>query len=435
MQAAVGNDADVRKLVHAAERAASSNQPGEFQRLYSQAQALAPEHPLVLNLTGVQELQRGNVAEARRLFERALETEHANPALWINLATSLRGLSLRDEEMKALERALAIDPRHVLALLQKGSLLELQGKRRAAAKVYQNVLQTIPRGAQLPPKIAAAVQRAVAVVKENDAALAEFLHARLAGGRDSSSPALGGGERFGIAIDTFLGRAPVHAQRPTFLYFPRLPAPEFFSRGEFPWLARLEAATADIRRELQRVLTEDSARLEPYIAYPEGVPLDQWKELNHSHRWSAFYLWRDGAPVTANLARCPKTAQALAQAPLMEIPGYAPTAFFSILDAGAKIPPHTGVTNTRVTCHLPLLVPPGCGFRVGWETREWREGEAWVFDDTYEHAAWNDSEVPRGILIFDAWNPYLTPAEREQVAAAVVAIREFYRGEVTVGKE
>jgi aspartyl/asparaginyl beta-hydroxylase (cupin superfamily) len=135
-------------------------------------------------------------------------------------------------------------------------------------------------------------------------------------------------------------------------------------------------------------------------------------------------------PVTENLARCPRTAQALAQLPRLEIPGYAPTAFFSILDAKARIPPHTGVTNTRAICHLPLVVPPGCGFRVGWETREWREGEAWVFDDTYEHAAWNDSDVPRGILIFDLWNPYLTPAEREQVSAAVVAIRDFYRGQV-----
>jgi aspartyl/asparaginyl beta-hydroxylase (cupin superfamily)/Tfp pilus assembly protein PilF len=434
MQTAVDKDADVRKLVLAAERAAGANRPDEFQRLYSQAQALAPEHPLVLNLAGVQELQRGNPAGARRLFERALEGETANPALWINLATSLRRLSLPEEEMRALERALAIDPRHVLALLQKGSLLEVQGKRRAAARVYQNVLQAMPRGVQLAPQVAAAVQRARAAVKENDAALAEFLTSRLErGGEGSVAPR--SGDRMQIALDTFLGRAPVHTQRPTFFYFPRLPAPEFFPRADFPWLTALEAATADIRNEFQRVVAEDSSRLEPYIAYPEGVPLDQWRELNHSRRWSACYLWRDGVPVTANLARCPRTAQALAQLPMMEITGYAPTAFFSILDARTKIPPHTGVTNTRVICHLPLVVPPGCGFRVGWETREWRAGEAWVFDDTYEHAAWNDSEVPRGILIFDVWNPYLSPTEREQVASAVTAIREYYRGEAVVGKE
>ena len=88
---------------------------------------------------------------------------------------------------------------------------------------------------------------------------------------------------------------------------------------------------------------------------------------------------------------------------------------FSILKPRTRIPPHTGTSNTRVTVHLPLIVPPGCRFRVGADTREWREGEAWAFDDTIEHEAWNDSDQPRAILIIDAWNPLLTEAEREVV--------------------
>lgn len=96
---------------------------------------------------------------------------------------------------------------------------------------------------------------------------------------------------------------------------------------------------------------------------------------------------------------------------------------FSILDAGTRIPPHTGVTNTRTTVHLPLVVPEGCGFRVGGEVRSWKVGEAWAFDDTIEHEAWNDSDRPRAILIVDAWNPLLTEAEREVVRAACSAMR------------
>ena len=164
------------------------------------------------------------------------------------------------------------------------------------------------------------------------------------------------------------------------------------------------------------MFAEDAASLEPYVAYPQGVPLDQWAELNHSRRWSVFYLWRDGKPVADHLRRCPRTAQLLAQLPLLDIAGYAPTVFFSILDAKSHIPAHTGVTNTRVIVHLPLIVPPACRFRVGSTTREWRPGEAWVFDDTIEHEAWNDSDVPRAILIFDVWNPYLTAAERDLVS-------------------
>ena len=113
---------------------------------------------------------------------------------------------------------------------------------------------------------------------------------------------------------------------------------------------------------------------------------------------------------------------------MADVAGHAPTAFFSILKPKTRIPPHTGVSNTRLVVHLPLFVPPGCGFRVGSETREWRPGSAWVFDDTIEHEAWNDSDQPRAILIFDIWNPYLSAAERAIVREATCAVGEFHRG-------
>jgi aspartyl/asparaginyl beta-hydroxylase (cupin superfamily) len=133
--------------------------------------------------------------------------------------------------------------------------------------------------------------------------------------------------------------------------------------------------------------------------------------------------------VPEHLARCPKTAAALRRLPLADLPGYAPTAFFSILDARTQIPAHTGVTNTRLIVHLPLVIPGACRFRVGSETREWRGGEAWVFDDTIEHEAWNDSDVPRAILIFDIWHPELSAAERDLVRTAVPGIRDYYGDE------
>jgi aspartyl/asparaginyl beta-hydroxylase (cupin superfamily) len=127
------------------------------------------------------------------------------------------------------------------------------------------------------------------------------------------------------------------------------------------------------------------------------------------------------------LARCPRTAALLEAAPLADVPGQAPTAFFSMLQPRTRIPPHTGVTNARLVCHVPLVIPPGCGFRVGSETRQWVPGKAWVFDDTIEHEAWNDGDEPRYILIIDLWNPYLTEAEREWVRTATAAITEHER--------
>jgi aspartyl/asparaginyl beta-hydroxylase (cupin superfamily) len=98
---------------------------------------------------------------------------------------------------------------------------------------------------------------------------------------------------------------------------------------------------------------------------------------------------------------------------------------FSVLQPRTRIPPHTGVANTRLVVHLPLIVPEGCGFRVGSETRAWREGEAWVFDDTIEHEAWNDSDRPRTILICDVWNPRLSGAERDAITSVMNAMDRF----------
>jgi aspartyl/asparaginyl beta-hydroxylase (cupin superfamily) len=111
---------------------------------------------------------------------------------------------------------------------------------------------------------------------------------------------------------------------------------------------------------------------------------------------------------------------------MAEQPGFAPTAMFSALEARTHIPAHTGSTNVRLLCHLPLILPGPARFRVGGETREWKMGQAWVFDDTIEHEAWNDADQLRVILIFDIWNPYLDEGEKALVTALLKARREFF---------
>jgi aspartyl/asparaginyl beta-hydroxylase (cupin superfamily) len=150
-----------------------------------------------------------------------------------------------------------------------------------------------------------------------------------------------------------------------------------------------------------------------------GTPQSKWSGLDKSLDWGAFHLWKEGERVDANCARAPRTAAFVESLPLCRIEGRAPAVFFSILKAGSHIPPHTGVTNVRSIVHLPLIVPEECGFRVGGETREWRKAEAFVFDDTIEHEAWNRSDRDRAVLIIDTWNPHLSEHEREM-------IRRFY---------
>jgi aspartyl/asparaginyl beta-hydroxylase (cupin superfamily) len=372
-------------------------------------------------------LHAGDAPAARDILQRLVEAVPGQVTYWLSLAAVLRTLGGRDEELAALERALAIDPLHLVALLQKATVLDLMNKPRAAATVYGNALRTVAPGVRLPAPIEAHIAHARQRVADNAAQLAALLEERLSRvrtGADSDAK-----RRFDRSIDRVLGRNRVYMPEPTGMLFPFLANYEFFSRDAFPWLESLESATDDIRHELLAVLDADRAGITPYIAYDEGLPLNQWRELNHSPRWGAYFLWNEGRRDESHLARCPKTAAALAATPQVDIAGRGPTAFFSLLEARTHIPPHTGVTNSRLTVHLPLIVPPGCRFRVGGETREWRAGHAWVFDDTIEHEAWNDSDVPRAVLIFDVWNPQLTELERELVRAATLALIEYNESE------
>jgi aspartyl/asparaginyl beta-hydroxylase (cupin superfamily) len=265
------------------------------------------------------------------------------------------------------------------------------------------------------------------VVGQHTERYAAYLDQKLAQAQASLPPGLAGRWREAAAIMS--GRtAPYHSVSNQ-LYVPRLPAVPFFDRSDFPWVSALEAKTDVIRAEFETMLRSERNRFAPYIARKPGDPVNQWKELNHSERWSAFHLWRGGSPVAEHLDRCPETAKALAEIPLADIPGQCPNSMFSALAPHTHIPPHTGETNARIVAHLPLIVPDGCRYRVGFEERRWVIGEVLLFDDTIEHEAFNDSDELRVVLIFDVWNPLLTVAEREMVKAMTIAARDFGGGQ------
>ena len=422
--AAAADNATVQRMIEASRAAGAAGRSGEADQLLTRVAQLAPAHPAVLNELGLRMMERGDAARARELFQRATQADPGHPMLWSNLASSLHALRLLPEELDAVERALVLEPRHLPALLQKGALLEASGDSRNAARAYRNALATMPRGAPPPQAMAGMIEHARAVIAQDDAALAAAIEGRLARLREQH----GGGaqRRVERCIGLLTGARQRYESQPTFMYFPEIPAVEFFERSAFPWLEALEAAADEIRSELMSVLVSDREGLEPYVAFAEGTPLNQWKELNKSRRWSAYFLWNQSVPHPAHLARCPRTAEALRAVPQCEVAARAPTAYFSILEPRTRIPPHTGVTNTRAIVHLPLIVPTGCGFRVGSETREWVPGHAWVFDDTIEHEAWNDSDTPRAILILDVWNPFLSAAERELMRAASEVVATYY---------
>ncbi len=427
MGATAATESQIRVLIDAVDRADRAGNRGEAERALAQARAAAPDDPRVLNVAGMRALLGGDAGAARPLLERAATLDPGSPMLWVNLALAHRELSDEGAERDALERALTADPRYFPALLHKARLLERQGKRKQAAYMYHAFLCCVPPGVQHPQAVQSAMEHANEVLRENDAALETFLRPRV-----SEARARHAGEqleRFDACFDALIGKRRVFAPQPTFMLFPRLPAIEFLDRGDFRWLDAFEAAADEIRAEARAALAQAAEDFVPYISKPAGSPVDQWQELNNSKRWSTFFLLKNGARIAEHLARCPRTAALLEAAPLCEIPRHAPTAFFSVLAPKTRIPAHTGVTNTRFIVHMALVVPPSCSFRVGAETRAWREGRAWVFDDTFEHEGWNGSDEPRIVLIFDVWNSFLTAAERDLVAVVTQGVQEYSEGE------
>ena len=122
---------------------------------------------------------------------------------------------------------------------------------------------------------------------------------------------------------------------------------------------------------------------------------------------------------------CPKTAALLDQVPFPLVQNRSPAALFSILQPKTHIPAHTGAGNIRLLCHLPLILPGNCRFRVGSSVLEWKMGEAMVFDDSIEHEAWNDSDQRRAVMIFDIWHPLLSADERDYIRRSLTAMDAF----------
>jgi aspartate beta-hydroxylase len=367
-----------------------------------------------LNSQGMQALRAESFAEAERLFVAATAHDKAASALWRNVATARRAQDNDAGELQALNAAIDADRRDFMAWLRKAELHQRIGEEAEALAAWAGVLQLAAQAADLPPEIEAALKVGRDFVTLATSRVASAVDAEiqpLRGAMDETEQ-----RRSAAFVDLALGRRRAYVNQCEGLYYPFLPADEFFDRRHFEWMPGIEAATADIKRELEALLADPGDSLRPYVRMDKGLPDNKWSGLDQSLDWGACFLWEYGEPNRAVLDRCPKTAAALAALPSANIPRRSPSAFFSILKPKTRIPAHTGVTNTRTIVHLPLIVPPGCGFRVGGDTREWHEGQAFAFDDTIEHEAWNDSDKMRAVLIFDVWNPHLTPTEQAVIA-------------------
>lgn len=177
--------------------------------------------------------------------------------------------------------------------------------------------------------------------------------------------------------------------------------PAFFNAAEFDWIQPLEANWKTIRAELDEVM-KGHAELPNF----QDISEDQ-KRISQDDRWKTFFLYGYGYQEPQNCARCPQTTRLIEAVPGMK------TAFFSILSAGKHIPAHRGPYKGVMRYHLGLIVPEPrqqCRIRVGTEFALWEEGKSLLFDDTYEHEVWNDTEGTRVVLFLDVERPLRFPA-------------------------
>jgi aspartate beta-hydroxylase len=419
----VSNNGDA--LMRDAQAALRAGNPRLAQQLWQRIIATpgnTPAHAAALLGLAQLRYRAGALDEARALLDYLVASNGSDKQGWITLAIVC--MAQRDEagEAEAIRRALTLDPMDLLALILRAGLLTRQGKRHAAARAYGAVAAVAPPLAQLAPELRPAVEEALAWRDQYNAEFSSFLDAHL-------DPLLRelqgeGTGRFAESLDIMLGRKRRYDPQPALFHFHGLAPVAFFERRRFPWLDAFEAQTALIRDEFLAAQAADRG-FTPYMQYGADQPLQQWAELNNSPRWSAFHLVESGRVNAANAACCPRTMALLGAAPQPDQPGRTPVAMFSVLQPRTRIPPHCGVSNARLVTHLALVVPPGCGYRVGNDIRAWEEGKAWVFDDTIEHEAWNDSDLPRAILMFDIWHPDLTGPERALVTAMNAGMSAF----------
>lgn len=428
----MGNEAN-QQLVGLRERARAAvgrNDEAAAEAAYTQVLENQPDDLEALKYLANRQWLRGAGRRAVELMQTATQAHPGDASAWHQLGTS----QMLDGDMQAaadsLRRALQLAPGMFVAHLRLGIALERLGDSYQALIEYFSAVNLAQGQGQwlsdetTPPGGRDAVQNAIRYI-------ATGRHALFDGVLEPLRQRYGRSElvRVEQALAGYLGEQPVQwqdpRQRSKFLHFPGVPARTYYAREQLPWYEELEAKTSVIRDELRAVLQE-TQDLEPFLGDKIKDRPDMLAAFGPGRAtWDAYFFHRHGKRYDEHCDRCPHTAAALDTLPLDRVPNHSPETLFSVLRPGTHILPHRGVTNTRVTTHLPLIVPPDCALRVGGEIHAWQEGRCVTFDDTMEHEAWNKSDRTRVVLIFDCWNPDMTEIERLAITDLVAAIGDF----------
>jgi aspartyl/asparaginyl beta-hydroxylase (cupin superfamily) len=364
---------------------------------------------------GLAALQARDPARAAAQLRAAANVAPAGEMPWIALANAEQALGNLDAAESALDQQLLLSPRDVGALLMKGFLRERSGDDRAAVSFYQAARNQAGVDGAVPPQLAQLHDHAGRFIAQTGSQFTA--HLLDAVGSDLSAAMV-------EAVELLTGKRELYLQEPSVFYYPGLPQRRFYDASEFPWLEPILELLPPMQAELEAVRASGGEGFSPYVQRSGDRPAPN-NPLLDSQDWTALHFWRSGVRVDENAERCPATMAALAHAPMPQIPGRSPNAHWSRLLPGAHIKPHTGMLNTRLICHIPVLTAPDCALRVGSENRTWDDGVPLIFDDSINHEARNAGTQERVVLLFEIWRPEIPEADREAISRIFQAIEAY----------
>jgi len=406
----------------------SNGRTTEGERAYASILEQQPDNAEALNVMALAALRGGSPTRAVELLERAARSDAGDPVTMLHLGLAHQSLQQYPAAIEALRAAVRLRPDFHVARLHLAAALEHGDAADAALVQYARALKDAQRGGRLvdrdstPPQLRNLVEHAVLTVRNGRRALFAGLFEPIRAQFPGESLA-----RIEHALRIYLGEEvaeyPDPRQKSTFFHVPGLPASPYLDRRLFAGLQELEAQSEQICAELLALLPSTEGRERVFTS--DALDRQNLRGYAGTPSWNGYYFYRHGTRRENNCRSCPITAAALERLPLARIRDHAPEVLFSVFSPGTHLLAHRGVTNTRLVAHLPLLVPPDCALQVGGEVHVWRRGEVVVFDDTYEHEAWNRSAETRVVLIFDLWSPYLSIAERAACASLIEHIGDF----------
>lgn len=404
----------------------------EAERAYLAILERSPYDVEALNVVGLAALRARDPARAIALLQRAVTSHPAHLMSRYHLGRAYDEAGNLGAAISEYAEATRFEPGQFVVRLHLAHALDRTGNARAALNEYARALARAQQAghwqspAGTPRNLQPLVERAVRLIREAKQQVSGRVLDELTA--QYGAPALA---RVATSVRVFLREEaadfPDSRQQPTYLYFPGLLPSAYLPRELFPWIPALEAQTDAIRGELLALLPSNAGR--ERVFHTEELERINLRGTNSKPSWNGYYFYRYGARRDDNCAACPITAAAIDALPLCRVAEHGPEVLFSVFTPGTHLLPHRGVTNTRLVAHLPLIVPNDCALNVGGELHEWQEGRAVVFDDTYEHEAWNRGDSLRVVLIIDVWNPHLTEVERVAVGRLVAELGALLPGE------